>query len=160
MRYIECPQKFEFANYWSTDKKDYSPTVFLAGSISECFNWQSELVQLLSQRNITLINPRRQNFDINKENLIKEQIEWEYHHLRRVDIISFWFSYETLAPITLFELGSALHTDSEIVVGCHPDYKRREDVIFQCRLVNPYIKVVNDLLDLSENIIESASHFV
>lgn len=158
MIYIECPEEYEFQDFWNPDIMDYIPTVFLAGSISNCWDWQEQLTKFLSEDDIVVINPRRKNFDLADS---RAQITWEYKYLQNVDIISFWFSQETLNPIVLFELGAALHNlHAEVVVGCHPDYKRREDVIIQCELANPTIKVVNNLVDLSRQISEKATYFV
>lgn len=157
MIYVECPEEYELQDFWNYDAVDYIPSVFLAGGISNCWDWQQELKQLLKNEKLVVINPRRKNFDLADS---RAQIQWEFNYLQSVDIISFWFT-DTLCPITLFELGAALHNlHAEVVVGCHPDYKRREDVIIQCELANPTIKVVSNLVDLSRQISEKATYFV
>jgi len=122
-------------------------TVFLAGGITSCHNWQMETIELFSKiwpkNNLAIFNPRRKVWDDTINN--KEQIEWEFHRIKKTDIVAFWFPPETLCPITLFEYGKFLgqaskHSsvfDQMLVVGCHPDYKRKEDVIIQTKLERP-----------------------
>lgn len=118
---------------------DYkSPTLFLAGSISGAKDWQSEFISLLEKENLdlTVFNPRRDTFDTSCKQMTVEQIEWEHHHLLLADAIVFYFSNETVAPITLFELGKFVYTDRPLMIGMHPDYPRRLDVEVQLRLVS------------------------
>lgn len=131
-------------------------SLFLAGGISNCPNWQVYLVDLLKDTKLTLVNPRRLVFDFNAVTS-EEQIKWEFHHLRMVDAISFWFPCETVCPITLFEYGKWLVEHSRVLprklfVGCHPDYSRKEDLLIQTRLENKDIEIVHSLEELSEQI--------
>ena len=144
MRYIEAPMK-----YWG---KEIS--LFMAGGISNCPDWQYDLVDKLRETDLIVYNPRRSNFPMGNMTEGLRQIEWEHDFLKDADIISFWFPKETLCPIALFELGSWSMTDKPIFVGCHPDYKRRFDVETQLRLRHPYVKVVYDLDCLARQIID------
>lgn len=143
MEYIESPK-----NYNGKGK-----SLFLAGGITNCPNWQLDLVDLLKNENIIILNPRRKNFLLNDPIVNKKQIKWEHNHLRKAKAISFWFPKETLCPIVLYELGSWSMTDKPLFIGVHPEYKRREDVEIQTKLVRPDIKIVYNLKDLSEYII-------
>lgn len=55
--------------------EDYSietnnnPSIFLAGGITNCPNWQQEAISYLSKLNLTIYNPRRENFPINDPNV-------------------------------------------------------------------------------------------
>lgn len=121
--------------------------VFLAGGISNCPNWQAEFTQMCKKRNLRVIceSPRRIDWDESKrELLLYEQILWEHNHLIEADVIVFWFPKESLCPITLFELGK-YGKGSKIIVGCHPEYKRKQDVILQLSLMNPSVRVVDSL---------------
>lgn len=143
-QYIEAP------NY-SVDvaRLDPEECLFLAGSITGAENWQKELafaeyhefstVRLIDRFNI--FNPRRENYDGLVPKLEQEQITWEYHCIHHCKYILFWFAKETLAPITLFELGSALntHDHSKIFIGIDPEYKRKNDVIIQTKLRNKHL---------------------
>ncbi|MEZ4219946.1 MAG: nucleoside 2-deoxyribosyltransferase domain-containing protein [Polyangiaceae bacterium] len=115
------------------------PLLFLAGGISGCPDWHSEMIQLLSPlpKEWALLNPRRPNFPIDDPTAAEEQIAWEHHALRASRAIVFWFPEETLCPITLYELGAWSMTDRPLFVGVHPRYARRSDVEIQTRLARP-----------------------
>ena len=141
MQYIESPYE------WSGEGG-----LFLAGGITGCPDWQQELRALLDNTSLTLLNPRRANFPIHDPSAALSQITWEHRHLRHADAISFWFPKETLCPIVLYELGAWSMTDKPIFVGVHPEYKRRQDVEIQTRLVRPDIVIVYSLNDLASEI--------
>jgi hypothetical protein len=142
MLYIECPQRLlEIKN-----------ALFLAGGISGCADWQSEMVELLRDTNYTILNPRRRDFPAGDPAAARTQIIWEYDHLRMAEKILFWFSPETLNPIVLYELGAWSMTDKPLFVGVHPQYKRRQDVEIQTALVRPDISIVYSLAELAQQI--------
>lgn len=130
------------------------PNLFVAGGITGTSNWQKNFISMISDCKIAVYNPRRENFDINDKNAQREQIEWEYTFLKEADIISFWFPPETICPITLFELGTVIQKNNtqKVFVGCHPEYKRIDDVKIQVEFRNPTIRVVESLSVLAEQI--------
>ena len=135
------------------------PTVFLAGGISYCPDWQKEFIDFYIDtidQDITIINPRREIWDNNRNNddISKEQIEWENNYLKNSTGVVFWFPKETLCPITLFELGAALHSQNVIAIGIHPEYQRKLDVETQTKLVNKNIPIVYTVEDLVDETIE------
>lgn len=149
MKYIECPEEYDHP--FDANK------MFLAGGISNCPDWQSEMVRLLSDTHYTIYNPRRKNFSLADS---RPQIEWEFKYLSRANHIIFWFPEETLCPITLFEYGKALGTyrdmdglNSILYVGCHPNYKRKIDLEIQTELVDGSIKIANSLEELAQQVI-------
>ena len=147
--------------------------VFLAGGISNTNNWQKEVIDLLANRlespyikralvnkfgnddpeRIVIFNPRRENFPIDDPKAAEEQITWEFNKLKTCDIVSFWFAPETLNPIVLYELGFQNNGMKSIVVGCHPDYKRKADVEIQTKLSRPDVKIVYSLSELVDRIV-------
>lgn len=133
----ECPEEI------SKKEENNSVKLFLAGGISNSRNWQHEVINMLKNLDhLSIFNPRRKNFDLLNKELIKQQIEWEYKYLQSADIISFWFTKETLNPITLYELGKwGNSSEKEIVIGIEPGYLRKEDVIIQTLLARPDINV-------------------
>lgn len=162
--YVECPTVYNKNNWW---KNNICPIpVFLAGGISNCRNWQEEMVPLfkavmsaskpdtLNGFKLVLINPRRADFDITDPNMSAEQIEWEHDHLKRSSVTLFWFPPETLCPITLYELGVAAANGRKIFVGCDPAYQRKFDVIKQLSLIRPEVEVVFTLDDLVEQVVK------
>ncbi|MBU1199703.1 MAG: nucleoside 2-deoxyribosyltransferase domain-containing protein [Nanoarchaeota archaeon] len=142
MKYVEAP-----AIYMGNEK-----SIFLAGGITNCPDWQSELTDLLQNEEIVLLNPRRRNFPINDPSAAREQIIWEFNHLEKADGISFWFPKETLCPITLFEYGKWFARDKPVFIGVHPDYKRIEDIEIQTELEKPEVNIVHDLDSLASQI--------
>ena len=70
MKYIEAPDlTIDVVNM---------PTVFLAGGITGCSDWQQEMVELLADTEYLLANPRRKNFPIGNPEAAEEQIKWEW----------------------------------------------------------------------------------
>lgn len=128
--------------------------LFLAGGITNCSDHQSKLIKLLEDcNNLTIYNPRRQNFPIDDPNASEQQITWEYNHLMNADIISFWFDSGSLNPIVLLELGKyALSSSKPIFIGIDPEYKRIQDVQIQTRLSRPDVEIVYSIKELSEQI--------
>lgn len=143
MQYVEAPEVFPSGG-------DYV-TVFLAGGITGCPDWQMQMAILLTGTDLVLFNPRRADFPIDDPNASYEQIAWEHYHLHRADRILFWFPAENQAgcPIALFELGAWLRSDKHVAVGVEPGYVRGEDVRIQIELERPEITVVDTLEDLA-----------
>ena len=134
-RYVECPDDYD----------GDGPSLFLAGGITGCPDWQRRLRDELADTSLTLLNPRRAQFPIDDPRAAPVQIEWEHRHLRRATAILFWFAAEQLQPIALYELGAWSMTDKPLIVGAHPDYVRRDDVVIQTRLARPDVTVVDSL---------------
>lgn len=145
MKYLEAPTE-----YIKTVENEKS--LFLGGGITNCPDWQSELIGLLKEDDLVLLNPRRANFPMGDPNASKEQIKWEYRHLRKANAIMFWFPKETLCPIVLYELGAHSMTNKPLFIGVHSDYARKLDVEIQTILVRPEIEIVYDLDSLAEQI--------
>jgi hypothetical protein len=161
VKLIQCPDIHSHT-------EDWSKTIFLGGSITGAEPWQDKMVEMLWRTNLKIINPRRNEFDVSNKRLTKEQILWEFGHLRNSSAYIFWFSWETVAPITLYELGvrigqAACWQDiygvyKPIFVGVHPDYPRRLDIEEQLMLVRISDKVKIDIVytldELAEKVIE------
>lgn len=134
------------------------PAVFLAGGITGCRQWQTELIGKLGNvQDGTILNPRRAVWPEAADELEK-QIRWEASFLWRSQIISFWFSKETVCPITLFELGCQLvryrMTQDEskrikICIGIDPGYPRALDLSVQMGLLAPDIPIFSNLDDVA-----------
>ena len=137
-------------------------SVFLAGGIAGCDDWQTDMVALLQRQcpSIQLFNPRNPFYDASNPDALRRQIEWEHERLHRSDAIAFWFPAETLCPITLYELGTwtqrlaldTTNTAPAIFIGCHPDYGRFEDVQIQTQLaagvkIPPVVTSLQELAD-------------
>lgn len=151
MKYIEAPNSYELHS------RDES--VYLAGGITNCPDWQQEMVRLLNGTKLTLLNPRRGHFPIDDPNAARAQITWEHKALLDANAILFWFPHETLCPIVLYELGAWSMTDKPIFVGVHPKYERRLDVEIQTELTRPEVKIIYTLNDLAEQVKRGDLHF-
>lgn len=131
------------------------PSLFLAGGISGCPDWQESVIQMLRPQlddDIVLINPRRKNFEASEAAAIA-QIKWEFKRLRAASAILFWFPAETVCPITLFELGTMMRSRRPIYVGCHPEYRRMLDVVTQVNLYRPEVEIYDDLEELANEVV-------
>ena len=146
MIYLEAPNKDQY------DKEDYSFSLFLAGGITNCPDWQKDMLHLLADQSILIYSPRRKNFPIHNPNAAYEQIKWEFDYLAKADVISFWFCKEIMCPIVLYELGRWANTKKKIFVGVDPLYPRRQDVEIQLQLARPDIEIVYDINSLVDKI--------
>jgi len=147
MRYIEAPNTYDGPG----------KSVFLAGGITGCPDWQADVVKLLGNSALTLFNPRRASFPIHDPAASDAQIKWEYDHLRKADAILFWFPRETLCPIALYELGAWSMTGKSIFVGVHPKYARRRDVELQTKLARPAVRIVYSIEDLAAQVLDMSN---
>lgn len=149
MRYIEAP------NVYTPLPGERS--LFLAGGITGCPDWQRAMVDSLADTSLALLNPRRARFPIDDPGAADSQITWEHEHLRSATAILFWFPHETLNPIVLYELGAWSMTKKPLFVGVHPQYQRRRDVEIQTRLARPDVPVVLSLEELARGVRTSSS---
>jgi len=131
--------------------------MFLAGGITNCPDWQKEVLdQLKDIPNLTIYNPRRANFPIGDPNAAEQQITWEFNHLRDADIIIYWFSRGSLNPIVLFELGKwGLSSQRPILIGLDPEYERQQDVRIQTQLARPEITIFDSLDEIIDAVFEA-----
>lgn len=124
---------------------------FLAGGITGCKDWQKQTIDSLlkyesngfSLDNLVILNPRCANFDVNNEMASVNQIHWEYDYLTTCDILSVYFSSETIQPIVLYELGKygemlrRSHNmdiiNDYIIVSVEKEYERSMDIKCQMR---------------------------
>jgi hypothetical protein len=137
------------------DQKDTEFSLFLGGGITDCPDWQAELIELLKDApDLVMYNPRRENFPIHDPNASKEQITWEHDYLQEVDILVFWFAKGSLNPIVLYELGRYGNSSERMLfIGMDKEYKRQQDVLIQTELDRPEVEVVYSLEDLSIQIL-------
>lgn len=131
------------------------PTVFLAGGITNCRDWQDKVAEELKDVPITVFNPRRETFDITDKNASYNQIKWEYERLEKMDFFSMYFcGGESVQPICMYELGRNIvrmqnrfpnDWQDRIIVSVENGYKRKDDVIIQLGLCAPKINVYSDI---------------
>ena len=119
-------------------------SVFLAGGITNCKEWQKEVIDELSCYKISVFNPRRESFDVSDKSATVKQIAWEYEQLERMDIFSMYFCDDNSdQPICMYELGRNIvrmqnrfpsDWQKRIVVSIEHGYRRRQDVLVQLSL--------------------------
>jgi hypothetical protein len=132
-----------------TDAK--GKTVFLAGSIDmgKAQDWQSLVTEALLDDNVTILNPRRKDWDSTwKQDIsnpeFNEQVTWELDALDLADLIVIYFDPKGQAPITLMELGLHAPVKPEKMIVCCPEgFWRRGNVQIVCERFD--IEMVDDL---------------
>lgn len=143
MRVITAPERLEIF--------PGEVTCFLAGGITNCPNWQKEVISWFKDKckvdigKLVLLNPRRDNFDVSDPTASEKQIKWEFEALNKADIFSMYFceSEKSNLPICLYELGRHLvlmpqrHPENyldRIIVSVEEKYSRKADVEIQTNL--------------------------
>ena len=112
-------------------------SIFLAGTIDDgkSEDWQSKLIEELSDHEITVLNPRRNNWGDLSDNELRKQITWELDHLEKADIIFMYIIGTSKSPISLLEMGIHIK-DSKLIVVCEPEFYRYENVKITCEYYN------------------------
>ena len=127
--------------------QDGEISVFLAGGITNCPNWQKDIIDYFKDCKlpIVILNPRRDEFPINDEMETITQIAWEFNALEKCDIFSMYFAEsESDQPICMYELGRNIVRMQQrflphdywrrIVISVEDGYKRQKDVMVQTEL--------------------------
>jgi hypothetical protein len=136
---MSSPQSAEFVLYNPPARPTVDkPSVILYGSIEQnvAVDWQTSLASSLSDLPVTILNPRRDDWDSTWVEDIsfpkfKEQVEWEMDYAKIADVIVFYFAPGTLTPVTLLELGMYAGT-GKAVVCCPPGFYKRGNVQIVC----------------------------
>lgn len=126
--------------------------LFLAGGIREAREWHDELLEKIKHLNIVVFNPRRERAFEDYDHLT--QVTWEYTHIRKSDLVSFFFPKEAPCIISLFELGSALGAGREMIIGVEPDYMKKRSIHTQLGLAGFKKPIAESLDALAEQIIK------
>lgn len=143
MKVITAPEKFD-DGLLAFDGKI---TVFLAGGISECWDWQKAVIDAIEKSGfdtdkLVIFNPRREKFDINDKSASAEQIKWEFKALELCNIFSMYFCESiSVQPICMYELGRYLGPGGRYkntIITAESGYKRLYDVIAQTNLATNY----------------------
>lgn len=142
MREIQPPELIDLRNEVS---------IFLAGSIEmgKAKDWQQTMIDSLNTWDVTIFNPRREDWDSSWEQKITdqqfyEQVNWELDHIERSNVVVFYFDPDTKSPITLMELGAAAALKPEQCIVCCPEgFWRKGNVDIVCERYG--VKQVHDL---------------
>lgn len=134
---------------------DNQITCFLGGGITNCRNWQNEVIEELFKlseeedlKDLVIYNPRRQNFDINQIKA-EDQIKWQFERIEKSHLFSMFFcgGTDSPQPICFFEYGKQLVARSNktgtLIITAQKDFVRFEDVYIQTHIMYPYHNLVN-----------------
>lgn len=130
-------------NSYSKDSPEQK-SIFLAGSIEMgvAENWQEKVIQAFSDKDVLLLNPRRDDFDASQEQTLDNeyffnQVDWEHSALEYADVIMMYFDPNTKSPISLLELGLFAHSKglepSKLIVCCPEGFWRKGNVDYICK---------------------------
>ena len=115
-----------------------APQLFLAGSIDmgRAENWQAKVAHFFELDALIILNPRREDWNPNWKQMIdhpefRAQVEWELAAMEQANQILMYFAAESLAPITLLELG-LMARSGKLTVVCAPEYWRRGNIEVIC----------------------------
>lgn len=117
-----------------------APVLFLAGTIDmgNSRDWQQEVTQKLSDLSVTILNPRRKDWDKSWKQeaanpQFNEQVTWELDGLEAADIILMNLEADSKSPISLLELGLyARDYKKLILVVCPNGFYRKGNVEIVC----------------------------
>jgi len=156
MKLLKPPRSLSLAKLYQ------NPIVFLAGTIEmgNSEDWQTQVASALANEEVTICNPRRDDWDSSwhqdiENDKFAEQVTWELEAMQMADIIAMHFEPETKSPITLMELG--LHVDigndvwcgnQKLIVHCPEGFWRKGNVDIVCKRykVNP-VETIESLID-------------
>lgn len=164
MRVIISPEKVE---------RDDNVKVFLAGGISNCKDWQSEVIERLKEKDktdhLTVISPRCKDFDISDKSASHRQIDWEVRAISMSDIFSMYFTATNASdqPICFYELGRYFDYFKEtyggistyaIVISTETGFRRELDVNEQIGLAISWKRDKEDYTKYSEGYYYAIRH--
>jgi hypothetical protein len=119
-----------------------SLSVFLAGTIDmgNSYDWQKAATTRFLRHNITVFNPRRDEWDSSWEQSFEapqfsQQVNWELDALEKANLILLHFDKDSLSPISLLELGLYAASD-KLIVNCPKGFYRKGNVDIVCNRFN------------------------
>lgn len=144
-------------------KNTKGKTIFLAGSIEmgKAIDWQSKIEKSLKDYDVTIFNPRRDDWDSSWEQSIENkefntQVTWELDHIDKADIVIVYFDKDTQSPITLLELGlGAAKYPEKFIVFCPDGFWRKGNVDIVCeRYSVRQVDSIEELIKVVEVLIQ------
>lgn len=146
--------------------KIHGPMIFLGGSIEmdTAERWQERVVRSFENKNVTFLNPRRDDWDINikqtcEDKNFRDQVNWELSGISQSDLVVFYIDPNTKSPITLMEIGLVAGLEKQTVVCCPDGFYRKGNIEMICdRYDIKMIESFDRLLIYLENFIEHRKH--
>lgn len=136
--------------------------IFFAGTIDmgESEDWQANLKNELKDFDITIMNPRRDDWDsswkqeIGNE-IFNEQVTWELDCLEKSDVIVMYIDKDSKSPISLLELG--LFKDKKMLVYCPDGFYRSGNIFITCARYNiPVFKDKKEFIEVLKKEIKTS----
>lgn len=113
--------------------------IFLAGSIEmgTAQKWQDRVAESLSDQDVVLLNPRRDDWDASWVEKIenpqfRKQVEWEIDALEASDYVIMYFDPNTKSPISLLETGLYARSGKLFIV-CPDGFWRKGNIDILCK---------------------------
>lgn len=131
--------------------------VFLSGSIEmgKAKDWQREVIEKLKDEDLIILNPRRSDWDSSWKQSLEderfvEQVNWELSGLEIADIIVVHLEPETMAPITLMEIGLyARLCPQKLIVHCPQGYWRKGNIDVLCKRYHiKQVQSLDEMIDI------------
>jgi hypothetical protein len=142
--------------------KTNNKSIFCAGTIDsgEAYQWAKDFIDKLSNTQVDIYNPRREEWDNSLEqsinnDIFKEQVNWELDALEKADIIFINILPDSKSPITLLELGLYAKSD-KLIVCCPKEFYRSGNVHIVCNKY--YIPLFEDFDRAVEYLIKKLNY--
>lgn len=110
------------------------PHIFLGGAIDmgKAEEWQKRLIKDLEEYDVVLLNPRRDDFQMDavqsKDNpYFREQVEWELRMQAQADLCVYYIPAGSQSRITLLEIG-LFCLNQDHVICCPEGFDRKGNV--------------------------------
>lgn len=159
----ETSQKYKTISIDAPSNKkpiDNSVKVFLAGTIDAdtgSEDWQHKICKRIedttnNKYNITIYNPRREEFPDSGSSEVRRQIKWEHKHMDDADLIVMNILEDSKSPISLMEMG--MYAESgKLVVFCKTGFYRYDNVQMVCKKYNVPLHNTNDIDEICKLIL-------
>ena len=130
------------------DSSEARRSVFLGGGMGK--PWRKELIKLLSDSDIIIVDPTVEDWDesVGKESVDNlkylQQVSWEQNAIQYSDIKVFHFDETSIAPVSLFELGTTIRDD--VIIHLDGDYQKAAYLSVAASIHNiPVVATVKEL---------------
>ena len=129
-------------------------TIFLGGAIDqgEAEDWQAKVVEALEDLDVTILNPRRDNWDSSWEQDIenkefRQQVEWELKAQEDASLVLYVLLEDSKGPVTMLEIGH-FAPDKDAVLCIEEGFYRQGNLdIFAKRYKIPIYHDFDEMLD-------------
>ena len=131
----------------------FNTTVFLAGGITNSWDWQTEVINILDEIDkkekqqgvLRIYNPREEYNVDNKVYTMEDRIKWDYEKMNNATIFSAYLTKEATQGATLFEIGryvtrmQMIYHSREawkhLCISIEDGYKHKEKLISYLKMI-------------------------